>query len=99
MPPRIKADWLYTLLALAIIAVGFVAFWFPVPVGALFMAFGLTLLVGHSRVSAEAVLRIRQRRPRVHRVFVNLEARAPRSIRVQLERTNPDRPRWREGGA
>ena len=80
-------------MASAMIIIGFVVFWFPIPVGALFMAFGFTILISRNSSFAAAVKRMRSRYARLDQFFLTLELRVPGAVRDKLKKTSPNQDR------
>ena len=78
--------------AITLLVAGFFVFWLPIPLGALMMAAGTMLLIGHSRAFALWLRKRRVRNPRFNGFVGALEAKVPAWIRDVLARTNPMQP-------
>ena len=80
---------LYQILAVILILAGLAVVPLPVPLGALMLALGLTILIGNSRAFTAFVRGRRRRHASLHRALQALERSTPRSIRTVLERSDP----------
>lgn len=71
---------------------GFVWMWSPIPFGIVFMAIGLTILIGVNPLVRRWVRRLRVKHKKIDDTLDAVQERAPGPIRAALERTDPDPP-------
>ncbi len=84
-------NWIYTIFAVILIAVGIVIFVLPIPLGAIMIAAGLGMLMTYSEGFARYVKRLRMKNPKFSGFLAQVEDNMPQRIRGTLERSNPDK--------
>jgi hypothetical protein len=80
----------FQISAVFIILVGMITFPLPIPIGAVLMAVGISMLIGSSKTLQNLLQTSRRRNPRFHEMMRKVEQRAPRKIKNILEKTDPD---------
>lgn len=77
------------VVAIVLIVVGFVAFWLPIPVGAMMMVTGGAILFGHDPRLVNRIRDMRKKRQSINRFMVKLQSIAPEYIGQIMEASNP----------
>lgn len=82
----------YKLLGTLFILAGLPLFWTPVPIGAVLILIGVSLLVANSDMVRRWLMRRRRRHPRLDRWMSQSEKYLPSPIRRILRTTRPPGP-------
>ena len=82
--------YLTTSFAVFMVLGGIIMFWIPIPVGAIMMGVGFSLLMTESRTFTKYVRSLRSNYAGFNDLLHTLQAKLPTGLRKVLEKSDPD---------
>ena len=70
---------------------GMIFFPLPIPIGAVMMIVGLTMMISSSKKLRKVIREYRRRNPKMNSTIHNAEYYLPKSMRDSIDQTDPDR--------
>ena len=70
---------------------GMIFFLLPIPIGAVMMIIGLTMMISSSKKLRRVIREYRRRNPKLNSTIHGAEFYLPKSMRDSIDRTDPDR--------